>query len=170
MKALREVTLEEFRAALTTPEPRRGRGVEPLRRLQIVQAAMGVGPLMFGGIVVGITQTKSGPPLTSPGIQNVLSMVNCAFFVLSFIAMLLDFMLTMVFASASFHERTVYQTFASKNAWGERVLTYLTGHVLKDTDVIVAYHLEGGGGAQANRPTVIDATPEALDRVLADVV
>jgi threonine synthase len=53
---------------------------------------------------------------------------------------------------------------------GERVLTYLTGHVLKDTDVIVSYHLEGGGGVRANRPLVIDATPESLDRALADVL
>jgi hypothetical protein len=47
------------------------------------------------------------------------------FLVLCFAAMLLDFSLTMVFASAHFHERTLYDAFGSRIAWSERVLTYL---------------------------------------------
>lgn len=53
---------------------------------------------------------------------------------------------------------------------GERVLTYLTGHVLKDTDAIVAWHLQGGGGDAANTPIVIDEAPDALARVLTDIL
>lgn len=47
------------------------------------------------------------------------------FFTLCLLAMLLDFTLTMVFASASFHERTDYESFGSRIAWSERLLTYL---------------------------------------------
>ncbi|BAN22886.1 hypothetical protein [Caballeronia insecticola] len=47
------------------------------------------------------------------------------FFVLCTIAMVLDFMLTMVFASAGLDERTPYDSFASRAAWSERILTYL---------------------------------------------
>jgi hypothetical protein len=47
------------------------------------------------------------------------------FLVLCFSAMLLDFMLTMIFASANFHERTTYDSFGSRTAWSERVFTYL---------------------------------------------
>jgi threonine synthase len=50
---------------------------------------------------------------------------------------------------------------------GERVLTVLTGHVLKDTEAVADYHLHGGGGERANRPLTIDPTPESLDRALA---
>ena len=39
--------------------------------------------------------------------------------------MLLDFTLTMVFASASFYERSEYESFGSRIAWSERLLTYL---------------------------------------------
>ena len=49
---------------------------------------------------------------------------------------------------------------------GERVLTYLTGHVLKDTEAIAAYHLGDDPAPGANRPIVIDPTPAALDRAL----
>jgi threonine synthase len=52
---------------------------------------------------------------------------------------------------------------------GERVLTYLTGHVLKDTETIVKYHLSDSAGPSANRPIVIDAAPEALDGALASL-
>jgi threonine synthase len=52
---------------------------------------------------------------------------------------------------------------------GERVLTYLTGHVLKDTETIVKYHLSENAGPSANRPIVIDPTPEALDRALTSL-
>jgi hypothetical protein len=47
------------------------------------------------------------------------------FFVCCFVAMLLDFILTMVFASASSHEHTQYESVASRTAWLERVLGYL---------------------------------------------
>ncbi|WP_232470920.1 hypothetical protein [Caballeronia hypogeia] len=47
------------------------------------------------------------------------------FFVLCILAMILDFTLTMVFASASFHDRTEYESLASRTAWAGRVLTYL---------------------------------------------
>ncbi|KND57675.1 hypothetical protein BSCH_00781 [Candidatus Paraburkholderia schumanniana] len=47
------------------------------------------------------------------------------FFTLCLVAMLLDFALTMVFASASFHDRTEYEGLASRTAWSGRILTYL---------------------------------------------
>lgn len=47
------------------------------------------------------------------------------FLVLCLSAMLLDFALTMVFASASFHERTEYESLASRKAWVARILTYV---------------------------------------------
>jgi threonine synthase len=50
---------------------------------------------------------------------------------------------------------------------GERVLTYLTGHLLKDTDAIVAHYIVGG--AAADRMTIIDPTPESLDQALASI-
>lgn len=52
----------------------------------------------------------------------------------------------------------------------ERVLTYLTGHLMKDSDAVVAYHLSEDGRPGANRPVVIDATLADLDRAMADVL
>jgi threonine synthase len=49
----------------------------------------------------------------------------------------------------------------------------LTGHVLKDPDAVVAYHLHDNGGAPrpgANRPISVAATLPALERVLADAL
>lgn len=53
---------------------------------------------------------------------------------------------------------------------GETVLNYLTGNLMKDVDAVIDYHLMGEGGATANRPVIIDATSEALDRAMADVL
>jgi hypothetical protein len=47
------------------------------------------------------------------------------FLALCVLAMLLDFTLTMVFASAGFHERTKYDSLGSRIAWSERIVTYL---------------------------------------------
>ncbi|MFM0321088.1 hypothetical protein [Caballeronia glebae] len=47
------------------------------------------------------------------------------FLFLCFAAMLLDFTLTMIFASAGFNARTPYDSFGSRIAWSERVVTYL---------------------------------------------
>jgi len=47
------------------------------------------------------------------------------FLALCVLAMLLDFTLTMVFASANFHERTRYDSLGSRIAWSERIVTYL---------------------------------------------
>ncbi|WP_250512860.1 hypothetical protein [Caballeronia sp. INDeC2] len=47
------------------------------------------------------------------------------FLALCVLAMLLDFTLTMVFASASFHERNQYDSLGSRIAWSERIITYL---------------------------------------------
>lgn len=47
------------------------------------------------------------------------------FFALCCLAMLLDFALTMIFASANFYERTEYERYASRGDWGERAVTYL---------------------------------------------
>jgi threonine synthase len=53
---------------------------------------------------------------------------------------------------------------------GERVLTYLTGHLMKDSDAVVSYHLGEGDRPDANRPVVIDATLADLDRAMTDVL
>ncbi|KMZ13795.1 hypothetical protein BHUM_02691c [Candidatus Burkholderia humilis] len=47
------------------------------------------------------------------------------FFIFCLIAMVFDFTLTMVFASASFHDRSEYETLASRTAWSERIFSYL---------------------------------------------
>ncbi|KIG10359.1 hypothetical protein [Caballeronia concitans] len=47
------------------------------------------------------------------------------YFVFCFLAMVLDFTLTMVFASAIFHDHTQYESVASRTAWSGRVLVYL---------------------------------------------
>ena len=46
------------------------------------------------------------------------------------------------------------------------VVGVLTGHVLKDPDAVVAYHLSGEERPGANRPISIPATRAALERVL----
>ena len=53
---------------------------------------------------------------------------------------------------------------------GELVLTYLTGNLLKDTDVVAEYHLGARPGALANRPVVIDADLAALDQAMRRVL
>jgi threonine synthase len=53
------------------------------------------------------------------------------------------------------------------------VVGVLTGNVLKDTDAIVNYHLQDHDNEQrprANRPVKVDATLDALKRVLDDAV
>jgi threonine synthase len=49
---------------------------------------------------------------------------------------------------------------------GERVVAILTGHVLKDPGTLLDYHRAGRELARANPPLEIDATAEALERVL----
>jgi threonine synthase len=54
-----------------------------------------------------------------------------------------------------------------------RVVGVLTGHVLKDTEAVVNYHLAGDARAErslANRPVTIPATMDALKRTLADAL
>ena len=51
---------------------------------------------------------------------------------------------------------------------GERVLTYLTGHLLKDMDATVDYYLATDD--EARGMIAIDPTPESLDCALADLV
>jgi threonine synthase len=53
------------------------------------------------------------------------------------------------------------------------VVGVLTGHVLKDTDAIVSYHLtdvEGEPRERANRPVKVEGTIDALKRVLDDAI
>jgi threonine synthase len=50
---------------------------------------------------------------------------------------------------------------------GDRVVAILTGHVLKDPDAVLAYHLEGPPRPLANRPVTIEPTLDALAGVLA---
>ncbi|MCO5217076.1 MAG: threonine synthase [Thermomicrobiales bacterium] len=54
-----------------------------------------------------------------------------------------------------------------------RVVCVLTGNVLKDTDNIVKYHLDDVDGApreRANRPIRIEATMDAMKKVLDDAI
>jgi len=53
------------------------------------------------------------------------------------------------------------------------VVGVLTGHVLKDVDAVVNYHLHDGDDGPrpgANRPVTIPADPDALAKVLADAL
>jgi threonine synthase len=52
----------------------------------------------------------------------------------------------------------------------ESVVGVLTGHVLKDTDAVTAWHLgpDSADHEGANRPITIPATISALEKVLAD--
>ncbi|WP_277183418.1 hypothetical protein [Caballeronia sp. BR00000012568055] len=52
------------------------------------------------------------------------------FFVLCSLAMVLDYTLTMVFASASFHDHTQYESMSSRTAWAGRILSYVIPCVL----------------------------------------
>ncbi|VXB87614.1 conserved membrane hypothetical protein [Burkholderia sp. 8Y] len=47
------------------------------------------------------------------------------YFVFCLLAMVLDFTLTMVFASASFHAHTQYEAVGSRTAWSTRLLSYV---------------------------------------------
>ncbi|MDQ3707361.1 MAG: threonine synthase [Chloroflexota bacterium] len=51
---------------------------------------------------------------------------------------------------------------------GERVVCILTGHLLKDSDTTLDYHLgrSGAAGSYANRPVLVDATIDAVRRTL----
>lgn len=54
-----------------------------------------------------------------------------------------------------------------------RVIGILTGHLLKDTEAVVAYHLDDVDGKPnplANRPVTIPADMDALKRTLADAI
>lgn len=53
---------------------------------------------------------------------------------------------------------------------GDRVAGILTGHVMKDSETVMDYHLGTGSSHRqlANRPVVIDPTIDALRGVLAD--
>jgi threonine synthase len=56
---------------------------------------------------------------------------------------------------------------------GETAVALLTGHLLKDTDAITAYHFEDVDGAPrraANRPLRVPAELSALERALADAL
>jgi threonine synthase len=56
---------------------------------------------------------------------------------------------------------------------GDTAVALLTGHVLKDTESIIAYHLDGAESAQrpgANRPLRVAAELPALERALADAL
>lgn len=55
-------------------------------------------------------------------------------------------------------------------AEGETVLTILTGNLMKDSDAVIEYHYSNQSAAFANRPLVIDATLEALDEAMSDVL
>ncbi|GJG86492.1 threonine synthase [Gemmatimonadetes bacterium T265] len=49
---------------------------------------------------------------------------------------------------------------------GETVVAILTGHVLKDPGLLLDYHRAGSTAAGANPPVEVDATPDALARVV----
>ena len=80
-------------------------------------------PLAFSLILLALTLFICRTVNASHGVLRLNGALY--FFTLCFIAMLLDFTLTMVFASASFHDRTAYESLASRTAWSERILTYL---------------------------------------------
>jgi threonine synthase len=50
---------------------------------------------------------------------------------------------------------------------GDRVVAVLTGHVLKDPGMLVELHQQRDDFALANRPVAIDATVDAVARVIA---
>ena len=55
----------------------------------------------------------------------------------------------------------------------ETALALLTGHILKDTEAVTAYHFTGGDGAErrgANRPIRVAAEISALEQALADAL
>lgn len=53
---------------------------------------------------------------------------------------------------------------------GSLVLTYLTGNLMKDSDVIASYHLSDTPGTYANRPVSIEPSFEALEQVLNEIL
>jgi threonine synthase len=55
---------------------------------------------------------------------------------------------------------------------GQTAVALLTGHLLKDTDAVAAYHLDESSEApaRANRPLRVAAELSALERALADAL
>ncbi len=53
---------------------------------------------------------------------------------------------------------------------GESVLTILTGNLMKDSGVVIDYHLSDPPATYSNRPVTVDSTLEALDEVMSDVI
>lgn len=51
---------------------------------------------------------------------------------------------------------------------GASVVAVLTGHVLKDPDVVSGYHTGPNAGLRANRPIEVDATPESVRAVMRE--
>nr|WP_284502904.1 hypothetical protein [Caballeronia sp. AZ10_KS36] len=80
-------------------------------------------PLLFNLLLLGAVlfacrtaNAASGKPVWNGAL------IYCVFCAL---AMVLDFTLTMVFASAGFHAHTRYEAVGSRTAWSARVLGYL---------------------------------------------
>jgi hypothetical protein len=80
-------------------------------------------PFLFNITVLGVMLFICGTINASQG--KLIWNGALLFFVFCSVAMVLDFTLTMVFASASFHDHTQYESFASRTAWAGRVLSYL---------------------------------------------
>jgi hypothetical protein len=78
--------------------------------------AFGLCLLMLMMVVCRLVNARGGIPRWNGALL---------FLALCCLALLLDFALTMIFASASFHERVEYERYASRSDWGRRVLTYL---------------------------------------------
>jgi bacteriorhodopsin len=80
-------------------------------------------PLFFNFLLLGIVLFVCRTINASHG--KLLWNGALIYFVFCFLAMVLDFTLTMVFASASFHDHTQYETVASRMAWAGRFFGYL---------------------------------------------
>jgi hypothetical protein len=86
------------------------------------------GPLLFNLTLLGVTLFICGTINARHG--RLIWNGALIFFVFDFLAMVLDFMLTMVFASASLYGQTQYESVSSRTAWAARVLSYVIPCVL----------------------------------------
>ncbi|WP_244813695.1 hypothetical protein [Caballeronia sp. Lep1P3] len=80
-------------------------------------------PLIFNMVMLGIVLFVCRTINAANG--QLLWNGALIYFVFAVLAMALDFALTMIFASASFHDNIQYERLASRTAWSDRILGYV---------------------------------------------
>ena len=104
-------------------------------------------PLFFNFLLLGTVLFVCRTINASNG--NVSLNGALIYFVFCLLATVLDLTLTMVFASASFHSQTHYESAGSRTAWAERVFGYLVPCVVSLALAITFRRRQRFAGARA---------------------